>query len=108
MTNTVMLAGDADPQEIIASVKEGSLRGELRRRAGRHHLRQVRVLLHRGLLIENGKIAAPVKGATLIGNGPDVMTKVKMIGNDMKLDPASAPAARKARVSPSASASPPC
>ncbi|HMA15107.1 MAG TPA: metallopeptidase TldD-related protein, partial [Kiloniellaceae bacterium] len=37
-------------------------------------------------LIENGKVGAPVKGATLIGNGPDVMTKVTMIGNDMKLD----------------------
>jgi TldD protein len=37
-------------------------------------------------LIEDGKVGAPVKGATLIGNGPDVMTKVKMIGNDMKLD----------------------
>jgi TldD protein len=38
-------------------------------------------------MIENGKIGRPVKGATLIGNGPDVMTKVSMIGNDMKLDP---------------------
>jgi len=38
-------------------------------------------------LIEDGKIGAPVKGATIIGNGPDVLTRVKMIGNDMKLDP---------------------
>ena len=49
MTNTYMLAGDRDPGEIIASVKNGPLRGQLRRRPGRHHLRQVRVPVHRGL-----------------------------------------------------------
>jgi TldD protein len=48
-------------------------------------------------MIENGKVTYPVKGATLIGNGPDALTRVSMIGNDMALDRASAPAARKAR-----------
>jgi len=48
-------------------------------------------------MIEDGKITHPVKGATLIGNGPDVLTRISMIGNDMALDPASAPAARKDR-----------
>nr|WP_307725736.1 metallopeptidase TldD-related protein [Iodidimonas gelatinilytica] len=47
----------------------------------------MRVLLHRSYRIRGGKIAEPVKGATLIGNGPDVLTRVKMIGNDLALDP---------------------
>jgi TldD protein len=86
MTNTVMQSGDADPQEIIASVKKGLYAvnfggGQVDITSGKFVFSCTEAYL-----IENGKIAAPVKGATLIGNGPDVMTKVKMIGNDMKLD----------------------
>ena len=62
----------------------------------------------RPILIEDGKVTRPVKGATLIGNGPDCLTRVSMIGNDLALDPASAPAARMARACRSASASRPC
>ena len=64
------------------------VRGEFRRRPGGHHLRQIRVLgVSEAYLIEDGKVTAPVKGATLIGNGPDALTKVTMVGNDMALDP---------------------
>ena len=86
MTNTYMLAGPHDPEEIIASVKRGLYCRELRRRPGRHHLRQVRVLGERGLPDRERQGHAPVKGATLIGNGPDVLTRVSMVGNDLKLD----------------------
>ena len=86
MTNTVMQSGDADPQEIIASVKKGLYAvnfggGQVDITSGKFVFSCTEAYL-----IENGKVGAPVKGATLIGNGPDVMTKVKMIGNDMKLD----------------------
>jgi TldD protein len=86
MTNTVMLGGEADPQEIIASVKKGLYAvnfggGQVDITSGKFVFSCTEAYL-----IENGKVGAPVKGATLIGNGPDVMTKVKMIGNDMKLD----------------------
>jgi TldD protein len=86
MTNTVMLGGDAEPQEIIASVKKGLYAvnfggGQVDITSGKFVFSCTEAYL-----IENGKVGAPVKGATLIGNGPDVMTKVKMIGNDMKLD----------------------
>ena len=86
MTNTYMLAGDKDPAEIIASVQEGHLCRLLRRRPGGHHLRQVRLRLHRGLYDRERQGGAPVKGAMLIGNGPDAMQRITMIGNDMKLD----------------------
>ncbi len=66
---------------------EGPLLRELRRRPGRYHLRQVRVLGERGVPDrERASITAPVKGATLIGNGPDVLTRVAMVGNDLELD----------------------
>ncbi|MGF1593177.1 MAG: metalloprotease TldD [Kiloniellaceae bacterium] len=86
MTNTVMLAGEADPREIIASVKKGLFAvnfggGQVDITSGKFVFSCTEAYL-----IEDGKVGAPVKGATLIGNGPDVMTKVKMIGNDMKLD----------------------
>jgi len=87
MTNTYMLNGDKDPKEIIASVKKGLYAvnfggGQVDITSGKFVFSCTEAYM-----IENGKIGAPVKGATLIGNGPDCLTKVKMIGNDMKLDP---------------------
>ena len=87
MTNTYMLGGSHDREEIIRIGQEGPLRRQFRRRPGRHHQRQVRVLGTEAYMIEDGKIGRAVKGATLIGNGPDVLTHVTMIGNDMALDP---------------------
>ncbi|MBI5448394.1 MAG: metalloprotease TldD [Gammaproteobacteria bacterium] len=86
MTNTFMLAGPYDPQEIIASVKKGIYAvnfagGQVDITSGKFVFSA-----NEAYLIENGKITAPIKGATLIGNGPDVLTRVSMIGNDLKLD----------------------
>jgi hypothetical protein len=86
MTNTFMLGGRDDPGEILARAKTGIYAEELRRRPGRHHQRQVRLLLHRGLSDREWPTGAPIKGATLIGDGPTVLTKVAAIGNDMALD----------------------
>jgi TldD protein len=87
MTNTYMLSGGHDPQEIIASVKKGLYAvnfggGQVDITSGKFVFSAAEAYL-----IENGKIGPAVKGATLIGNGPDVLTKVSMIGNDMALDP---------------------
>ncbi|HZB91602.1 MAG TPA: metalloprotease TldD [Stellaceae bacterium] len=86
MTNTYMLAGDKDPQEIIASVKRGLYAvnfggGQVDITSGKFVFSA-----SEAYLIENGKIGPAVKGATLIGNGPDALPKVSMIGNDLKLD----------------------
>lgn len=87
MTNTVMLGGAHAPDEILASVKRGIYAvnfggGQVDITSGKFVFSA-----SEAYLIENGKLGAPVKGATLIGNGPDAMTKVAMIGNDMGLDP---------------------
>lgn len=87
MTNTCMLNGQHDPEEIIQSVKKGLYAvnfggGQVDITSGKFVFSA-----SEAYLIEDGKIGAAVKGATLIGNGPDVLTKVSMIGNDMKLDP---------------------
>ncbi|MEC7491076.1 MAG: metalloprotease TldD [Pseudomonadota bacterium] len=87
MTNTYMHSGDHDPQEIMSSVKSGLYAvnfggGQVDITSGKFVFSAAEAYL-----IEDGKIGQPVKGATLIGNGPDVLTRVKMIGNDMKLDP---------------------
>ena len=87
MTNTFMLGGDKDPQEIIASVKKGLYAvnfggGQVDITSGKFVFSATEAYM-----IENGKLGRPVKGATLIGNGPEVMGRVSMIGNDMKLDP---------------------
>jgi TldD protein len=87
MTNTYMLNGDKDPQEIIASVKNGLYAvnfggGQVDITSGKFVFSAAEAYM-----IENGKLGVPVKGATLIGNGPDVLTRVSMMGNDMKLDP---------------------
>lgn len=86
MTNTYMLAGQHDPQDIIASVKRGLYAvnfggGQVDITSG-----QFVFSASEAYLIENGKITRPVKGATLIGNGPDVMKKISMIGHDLALD----------------------
>jgi TldD protein len=87
MTNTIMESGDRDPQEIIRSVKRGLYAvnfggGQVDITSGKFVFSAAEAYL-----IEDGKIGPAVKGATLIGNGPDVLTKVEMIGNDSMLDP---------------------
>jgi TldD protein len=87
MTNTYMLAGDRDPAEIIASVERGLYAvnfggGQVDITSGKFVFSAAEAYL-----IERGKITRPVKGATLIGNGPDVLTRVSMVGNDLQLDP---------------------
>ena len=87
MTNTYMLGGKDDPAEIIRSVKKGLYATSFR--GGQVDITNGKFVfsMAEAYLIENGRITAPVKGATLIGNGPDALTRVKMIGNDMALDP---------------------
>jgi len=86
MTNTYMLPGEHDPQEIIASVDKGLYAvnfggGQVDITSGKFVFSA-----NEAYLIENGKIKAPVKGATLIGNGPEAMTRISMVGNDLELD----------------------
>ncbi len=86
MTNTFMLAGPSDPQEILRSVKRGLYAvnfggGQVDITSGKFVFST-----SEAYLIEDGKVGPAVKGATLIGNGPDVLTKVAMIGNDMRID----------------------
>jgi TldD protein len=87
MTNTYMLNGDKHPDEIIQSVDKGLYAvnfggGQVDIVSGKFVFSAAEAYL-----IEKGKVTQPVKGATLIGNGPDVLTRVSMIGNDMALDP---------------------
>jgi TldD protein len=87
MTNTYMLNGNKDPEEIISSVKNGLYAvnfggGQVDITSGKFVFSAAEAYL-----IENGKITTPVKGATLIGNGPDVLQRVSMIGNNLTLDP---------------------
>lgn len=86
MTNTYMPNGDKDPQEIIASVKRGLYAVNFG--SGQVDITNGKFVFSasEAYMIEDGKITYPVKGATLIGNGPDAMTRVKMVGNDMRLD----------------------
>lgn len=87
MTNTYMLSGDRDPQEILASVETGIYAPDFG--GGQVDITSGKFVFNctEAYMIENGKITAPIKGASLIGNGPDVMTRVTAIGNDMMLDP---------------------
>jgi TldD protein len=87
MTNTYMLAGAHDPQEIIASVDRGLYAVNFG--GGQVDITNGKFVFSaaEAYLIENGKVTRPVKGATLIGNGPDALTRVSMIGNDLQLDP---------------------
>ena len=86
MTNTYMLNGDKDPQEIIASVKHGLYAANFG--GGQVDITSGKFVFSasEAYLIENGKVTTPVRGATLIGNGPDALTRVSLIGNDMALD----------------------
>jgi TldD protein len=86
MTNTYMLPGKYDPQEILSSVKRGLYAvnfggGQVDITSGKFVFST-----SEAYLIEDGKIGRPVKGATLIGNGPDILTQVSMVGNDLQLD----------------------
>ena len=86
MTNTYMLAGKHDPEEMIRSVKKGLYAvnfggGQVDITSGKYVFTATEAYL-----IEDGKITAPVKGATLIGNGPETMQQVRMIGHDLALD----------------------
>jgi TldD protein len=87
MTNTIMLAGEHEPAEIIASVKNGLYAANFG--GGQVDITSGKFVFSTSecYLIEDGKVTRPVKGATLIGNGPDCLTRVSMIGNDMALDP---------------------
>jgi TldD protein len=86
MTNTYMLAGTRDPEEIIRSVDKGLYAANFG--GGQVDITNGKFVFSasEAYLIENGKITQPVKGATLIGNGPDALTRVSMIGNDMRMD----------------------
>jgi TldD protein len=86
MTNTYMLAGKHNPEEIIKSVKKGLYAKNFA--GGQVDITSGKFVFSasEAYLIENGKITRAVKGATLIGNGPDVLTKVSMVGDDLELD----------------------
>lgn len=86
MTNTYMLGGDKTPEEIIASVKRGIYAPQFS--GGQVDITSGKFVFSasEAYLIEDGKITAPLKGATLIGNGPDAMSAVSMVGNDLALD----------------------
>jgi TldD protein len=86
MTNTYMLAGDRDPGEIIASVKNGIYAvnfggGQVDITSGKYVFQ-----VTEAYKIEDGKLAQPLKGAMLIGNGPTDLNRIGMIGNDLELD----------------------
>jgi TldD protein len=86
MTNTVMLGGQDAPEDIVRSVKRGLYASNFR--GGQVDITNGKFVFvaAEAYLIEGGRITAPVKGATLIGNGPDALTRVTMIGHDMALD----------------------
>ncbi|NVK31951.1 MAG: metalloprotease TldD, partial [Gammaproteobacteria bacterium] len=86
MTNTYMLAGESTPEEVVESLDRGIYAvnfggGQVDITSGKFVFST-----SEAYLVEKGKIVAPVKGATLIGNGPEVMRKVSMVANDMALD----------------------
>ena len=87
MTNTYMLAGDKTREEIIAGLKRGLYASNFG--GGQVDITSGKFVFSasEAFWVENGKIQYPVKGATIIGNGPDALTRVSMIGNDLKLDP---------------------
>jgi TldD protein len=86
MTNTFMLAGTSDPEEIIRSVDRGLYAVSFG--GGQVDITNGKFVFSasEAYLIEGGKVTRPVKGATLIGSGPEILTKVSMVGNDLKLD----------------------
>jgi len=86
MTNTYMLNGERDPKEILASVKKGLYAVNFG--GGQVDITNGKFVFSasEAYMIEDGKVTYPVKGATLTGNGPDALTRVSMIGNDLELD----------------------
>jgi TldD protein len=86
MTNTYMLGGDKDPQEIVQSIKKGLYATNFA--GGQVDITSGKFVFSasEAYWVENGKILYPVKGATLVGSGPECLTRVSMVGNDMKLD----------------------
>ena len=86
MTNTYMLPGPYDPDEIIESVERGLYAVSFR--GGQVDITSGKFVFSasEAYLIEKGKVTRPVKGATLIGNGPEVLTRVEMVGNNLELD----------------------
>jgi TldD protein len=86
MTNTYMLGGDKSPEEIVASIKKGLYATNFG--GGQVDITSGKFVFSasQAYWVENGQIQYPVKGATLVGNGPDALTRVSMIGNDMRLD----------------------
>ncbi len=86
MTNTYMLGGDKTSDEIVASIKKGLYATNFG--GGQVDITSGKFVFSasEAFWVENGRIQYPVKGATIIGNGPDALTRVKMVGNDMKLD----------------------
>jgi TldD protein len=86
MTNTYMLAGDRVPEEIVASIKKGLYATNFG--GGQVDITSGKFVFSasQAFWVENGKIQYPVKGATIVGNGPDALTRISMIGNDMALD----------------------
>ena len=86
MTNTYMMPGEHDPGDIIASVDDGIYAVNFN--GGQVDITSGKFVFaaSEAYRIKNGKVGAAIKGATLIGNGPDVLTRVGMVGNDLKLD----------------------
>jgi TldD protein len=86
MTNTYMLGGDKAPEEIVASIKKGLYATNFA--GGQVDITSGKFVFSasEAFWVENGKILYPVKGATIVGNGPDVLTRITMMGNDMRLD----------------------
>jgi TldD protein len=86
MTNTYMLGGDKQPEEIVASIKKGLYATNFG--GGQVDITSGKFVFSasEAFWVENGKILYPVKGATIVGNGPDALTRVTMMGNDMALD----------------------
>ena len=86
MTNTYLLPGESHPEEIIASVEKGIYAVDFS--GGQVDITSGKFVFSasEAYLIEKGKITRPIKGVTLIGNGPDILKKVSMVGNNLKLD----------------------
>ena len=87
MTNTFLLTGEDDPDEIVAQTPTRRLRGQARRWPGQHHHRGLRVRHHRGLPDRGRRITEPLRDANLIGNGPEVLRRIDAVANDFAMSP---------------------
>ncbi|MFC1746269.1 TldD/PmbA family protein, partial [Candidatus Riflebacteria bacterium] len=86
MSNTYIAAGESDPQEIISSVKKGVYAKNFSGGMVEHTTGNFTFTITEGYLIQNGKLSAPIKKATLMGNGTRILAKVEMVGNDLRID----------------------